>query len=186
MHSQFYLSWCTPVLGSRPEVPNSRPVNVNVNDQLMLMLKCPLSHYWTSPLSRGASHQLISKKRRSSHQNYFLFTTYFLGGRGDWVHQKVHLQLCTPWIFSWGAAALSAPMGLTIVFAFLRGPSHIQNGARPTSLRAKRRIFARMTAGVCSITAGSAGVRRAPKLALNSAIFKWPNLRSQKHDVYKF
>ena len=38
----------------------------------------------------------------------------------------------------------------------LKGPSHIQNGARPTSLRAKKCIFARMTAGVCSITAGSA------------------------------
>ena len=40
----------------------------------------------------------------------------------------------------------------------LKGPSHIQNGARPTSLRAKKRIFARMTAGVCSITAGSAAI----------------------------
>ena len=42
----------------------------------------------------------------------------------------------------------------------LKGPSHIQNGARPTSLRAKKRIFARMTAGVCSITAGSAAIFR--------------------------
>ena len=40
------------------------------------------------------------------------------------------------------------------------GLSHIQNGARPTSLRAKKRIFARMTAGVCSITAGSAAIFR--------------------------
>ena len=44
--------------------------------------------------------------------------------------------------------------------ASLKGPSHIQNGARPTSLRAKKRIFARMTAGVCSITAGSAAIFR--------------------------
>ena len=36
----------------------------------------------------------------------------------------------------------------------------MQNGARPTSLRAKKRIFARMTAGVCSITAGSAAIFR--------------------------
>ena len=38
--------------------------------------------------------------------------------------------------------------------------TYIQNGARPTSLRAKKRIFARMTAGVCSITAGSAAIFR--------------------------
>ena len=42
----------------------------------------------------------------------------------------------------------------------LKGPSHIQNGARTTSLRAKKRIFARMTARVCSITAGSAAIFR--------------------------
>ena len=42
----------------------------------------------------------------------------------------------------------------------LKGPSHIQNGARPTSLWANKRIFARMTAGVCSITAGSAAIFR--------------------------
>ena len=36
----------------------------------------------------------------------------------------------------------------------------INNGARPTSLRAKKHIFARMTAGVCSITAGSAAIFR--------------------------
>ena len=42
----------------------------------------------------------------------------------------------------------------------LKGPSHIQNGARPTSLRAKKCIFARMTAEVCSITAGSAAIFR--------------------------
>ena len=43
----------------------------------------------------------------------------------------------------------------------LKGPSHIQNGARPTSLRAKKRIFARMmTADVCSITVGSAAIFR--------------------------
>ena len=43
-------------------------------------------------------------------------------------------------------------------YATVKGPSHIQHGARPTSLRAKKRIFARMTAGVCSITAGSAAI----------------------------
>ena len=43
---------------------------------------------------------------------------------------------------------------------FFKGPSHIQNRARPTSLRAKKRIFARMMAGVCSITAGSAVIFR--------------------------
>ena len=37
---------------------------------------------------------------------------------------------------------------------------YIQNGARLTSLRAKKRIFARMTAGVCSTTAGSAAIFR--------------------------
>ena len=42
----------------------------------------------------------------------------------------------------------------------IKGSSHIQNGARPTSLRAKKRIFARMTAGVCSITAASAAIFR--------------------------
>ena len=42
----------------------------------------------------------------------------------------------------------------------LKGPSHIQHRARPTSLRAKKRIFARLTAGVCSITAGSAAIFR--------------------------
>ena len=40
------------------------------------------------------------------------------------------------------------------------GAVNIQNGACPTSLRAKKRIFARMTAGVCSITAGSAAIFR--------------------------
>ena len=42
----------------------------------------------------------------------------------------------------------------------IKGPWLIQNGARPTSLRAKNRIFARMTAGVCLITAGSAAIFR--------------------------
>ena len=46
---------------------------------------------------------------------------------------------------------------ITVVF---KGPSHIKDGARPTSLRAKNRIFTRMTAGVCSITAGSAVIFR--------------------------
>ena len=39
-------------------------------------------------------------------------------------------------------------------------PSHIQNGVCPISLLAKKRIFARMTAGVFSISAGSAAIFR--------------------------
>ena len=44
----------------------------------------------------------------------------------------------------------------------VKGPSQsiIRNGARLTALRAIKRIFARMTAGVCSITAGSAAIFR--------------------------
>ena len=48
----------------------------------------------------------------------------------------------------------------TLISICLKGASHIQNGARPTSLRAKKGIFARKTAGVCSITAGSAAIFR--------------------------
>ena len=65
---------------------------------------------------------------------------FFFGTSGIW--SKDHNILC----YQWSGA--------------LKGPSHIQNGARPTSLRAKKRIFARMTAGVCSITAGSAAIFR--------------------------
>ena len=45
-------------------------------------------------------------------------------------------------------------------YRLLKGQSHIQNGARPTFLRAKKRIFARMTAGVCLIPAGSGTIFR--------------------------
>ena len=51
-------------------------------------------------------------------------------------------------------------IGFPPLWGMVKGPSHIQNGARPTSLWAKKRIFARMTAGVCLITAGNAAIFR--------------------------
>ena len=57
-------------------------------------------------------------------------------------------------------ASWTDPSISMLVTAYVKGPSHIQNGARPTSLLAKKRIFVRMTAGVCSITAGSAAIFR--------------------------
>ena len=63
---------------------------------------------------------------------------------------------------------------LSMALASFKGPSHIQNGARPTSLRAKKHIFARMTAGVCSITAGSAAIFRIGRRSQGT---EWISLR---------
>ena len=77
-----------------------------------------------------------------------------------WEYFSSKITEIAHWEPTWNAAYshLSIAIHSISMVGYVEGPSHIQNGARPTSLRAKKRIFARMTVGVCSITitAGSA------------------------------